>query len=661
MRMQTFFEKMKRFFSRVGAGLCLVGKTLWRWLSRMFMGASKSLAAEGGNPMEVEALESPMRLAVKTFFRRKLAVGALILLIALFLLVFIGPLIWPMNAALTDANQASIAPTLSMRSVPRALRKEGIRDISSFGTFSVGVSQENTLYMWGYAKDALVGHDYSKFPEEIEEGKVLAAAAGSDFVIAVTTEGKIIGWGDNTRGQLGFRGEDTNADDPIIELPEEIRNNGIDPAKFRQLICGYQAAVLVLEDATYIWGNYNACQNMRDIAASDKLTDVKKAVLSNYYGVFLLSDGTIVSPGHSLSRELVTNSEGKMVQFSTAIKGHSIVDVASTKNTFAFLLDNGDVLVQGAAERGEDSIPTVPTGEKITSIAGGAYHYVAVTDAGKAYTWGFNDQKQCAFSGEECAVAFAGSYQTYLVDDEGDVNSCGLRGYLFGTDNFGRDIFRRIIHGGKTTMTIGAVAVIVSSVIAIIVGCLSGYFGGWVDMLLMRITEIFSAIPFLPFAMLLSYVLMYTTVGEGTRMFIIMIILGVLSWTGLAHMIRAQVLAEREKEFVLAAKAMGVKENKIAFKHILPNVISVILVSMTLDFAGCLLTESSLSYLGFGVQQPNPTWGNMLNSANNSIVIQNYWWQWLVPAIFLSLATISINIIGDTMRDVLDPKSSREK
>ena len=145
------------------------------------------------------------------------------------------------------------------------------------------------------------------------------------------------------------------------------------------------------------------------------------------------------------------------------------------------------------------------------------------------------------------------------------------------------------------------------------------------------------------------------------RIFIIMVILGLLSWTGLARMIRGQVLAEREKEFVMSAKAMGIKEKRIAFKHILPNVISVILVSMTLDFAGCLLTESSLSYLGFGVQQPRPTWGNMLNGANNSIVIQNYWWQWVFPAIFLSIATISINIIGDTLRDVLDPKSSQEK
>ncbi len=180
-------------------------------------------------------------------------------------------------------------------------------------------------------------------------------------------------------------------------------------------------------------------------------------------------------------------------------------------------------------------------------------------------------------------------------------------------------------------------------------------------MVLMRVTEIFSAIPFLPFAMMLSYIFTKKPIDENTKIFIIMVILGLLSWTGLARMIRGQVLAEREKEFVISAKAMGVREKRIAFKHILPNVVSVILVSMTLDFAGCLLTESSLSYLGFGVQLPRPTWGNMLNGANNSVVIQNYWWQWLFPALFLSIATICINIIGDTLRDVLDPKSSQEK
>ena len=230
-----------------------------------------------------------------------------------------------------------------------------------------------------------------------------------------------------------------------------------------------------------------------------------------------------------------------------------------------------------------------------------------------------------------------------------------------GTDSQGRNLFARIVHGGKMTMTIGAVAVIISTIIAIIVGCVSGYFGKWVDMLLMRVTEVFSALPFLPFAMMLSVVISHYNVSENKRIFIIMVILGLLSWTGLAHMIRGQVLAEREKEFVLAAKAMGVKEGRIAFKHILPNVVSIILVSVTLDFAGCMLTESSLSYLGFGVQQPQPTWGNLLNGANNSIVIKFYWWQWLFPSIFLGVATICVNIIGDGLRDVLDPKSSSER
>ena len=138
-----------------------------------------------------------------------------------------------------------------------------------------------------------------------------------------------------------------------------------------------------------------------------------------------------------------------------------------------------------------------------------------------------------------------------------------------------------------------------------------------------------------------------------------MLILGVLSWTGLARIIRGQVLAEREKEFVTAAKAMGVPPYKIAFRHVLPNIVSVILVSMTLDFAGCLLTESALSYLGFGVQQPTPTWGNMLSGCNNSTVIQYYWWQWLFPSLFLSLAVVCINVVGDALRDALDPKKQK--
>ena len=249
----------------------------------------------------------------------------------------------------------------------------------------------------------------------------------------------------------------------------------------------------------------------------------------------------------------------------------------------------------------------------------------------------------------------------YLEINMMNQNATPSWAHIFGCDEIGRDIFARIIYGARYTMSIGIFTTAISCIVGGLLGAIAGYFGGWVDILLMRITEIVGAIPFLPFALVLSAILQSSDLHENTRIFIIMLILGLLSWTGLAKLIRGQILAEREKEFVTAARSMGVKEGRIAFKHILPNVISVILVSVTLDFAGCMLTESSLSYLGFGVQLPRPTWGNMLDGSRNALVIQSYWWRWVFPALFLSIVVICINIIGDTLREVLDPKSEVDK
>ena len=635
-----------------------VFKTLWRWTKRMFLGASKELSEM--DVMAIENLESPTKMAIKTFFRRKLAVGALVVLIAMFLFVFIGSILFPINLSYTDALQANIAPTYSMLKVPKELR-DNVKDINGFSNFTVGISNDNTLYMWGYTKDALTKKDIADFPADIKKGEVYAASAGSDHVVAITTAGKLVAWGDNTRAQYGT----TATGDGLIYMPEEL-SGMLDVTKIQQLICGYQATALVYDGRLYMWGNGNALINMRSMVdeANKKFeedgTKVSKVALTNYYGMILYDDGSVSSPSNLNNKTTVNSNINGKVKLSAV--GNNAVDLAATNNCFLILSRSGEMFVQGSGEYGETVMPTIPSGEKVVSVKGGTRHFGVITDAGHVFAWGHNDYGQTDINGMSADDIYLGAKQTYLVDENDDVTErVGLKGYLFGTDKLGRDTFSRIIHGGKMTMTVGAVAVIVSTIIAIIVGCLSGYFGGWVDMLLMRVTEIFSAIPFLPFAMMLSYVIQKNPIEENTRIVIIMIMLGLLSWTGLARMIRGQVLAEREKEFVIAAKSMGITNSRIAFKHILPNVISVILVSVTLDFAGCLLTESSLSYLGFGVQQPSPTWGNMLNGANNSIVIQNYWWQWVFPAIFLAIATMSINIIGDTLRDVLDPKSSREK
>ena len=642
--------------------------TPFRWLKRMFLGASKDL-----DIFEVEKLESPSKQAVKSFFRRKLAVAALVVLVSLFLFVFIAPIFVPMNVNYTDTLQANLAPNFSMLKVPAGL-KDNVRSISGFSNFTVGVSNDNDLYIWGITKDALTGIDYSVFPEDIKSGNVYTAAAGKDHIIAITTEGKVVGWGTNNCGQYGEANEADGYRSMTKVLGEFMNENGEiilpDTSKIQQLTCGYQLSAIVYDGQLYVWGNTRNYTNISDLVkAIDKRTEndptarVSQFAMSNYYAIVRYENGKI-DHGAIFDRNTrgVSNLSDEKVKAISHLGSKNIVDITATKDAFLFLADDGEVIVTFATDYGEDIFPAIPEGEKVVNIQAGTRHIVAITDNGKAYAWGHNADKQADFFGADATKVFTGAKQTYLLNDENEVvEKHGLRGYIFGTDSLGRDTFTRIVHGGKMTMTIGAVAVIISSLIAIIIGCISGYFGGWVDMLLMRITEIFSAIPFLPFAMMLSHIIRNYPVDETTRIFIIMVMLGLLSWTGLAKMIRAQVLSEREKEFVIAAKSMGVKEKRIAFKHILPNIISVILVSMTLDFAGCLLTESSLSYLGFGVQQPQPTWGNMLNGANNSIVIQNYWWQWVFPAIFLSIATISINIIGDTLRDVLDTKSSREK
>lgn len=637
----------KNFIKKIFDGGRYALKTVFSWLKRAFNGKN------GLSGME--KIESPARLLKENFFRKKVAVISLWFLIFLFLFVFIAPLFVRLDVNYTDPLQQNVAPVYSLRCVPRRLRKH-MADMDGFSDFTVGLSSDGEVFVWGNVKDRLNGRDMSILPQRLKEMGVSLIASGKDHALALTKDGYLVGWGDKSCGQYGTE-KALNALTMPLFLEEQL-----DIEAVAGLACGYQVSALVQKDGrAYLWGNTNAVRNLT--ALNNRLTDMqtKKIAFTNSLAVALSLDGRIEVADEGAFQSAVGSKSGRINSFNAYMVGANAVDIATNNKCLAVLLSDGELLVTGAFENEEDRLPVLLDGEYFTSIDGGTRHFVGVTNLGNVYAWGDNSYGQCNLHAEKAARAYAGALQSYLISEEGKLlRAVGLRGYMMGTDGRGRDVFARIVHGGKMTLTIGGVAVLVSSAIAILVGCVAGYFGGWVDLLLMRLTEIFSAIPFLPFAMLLSQIIKNYNVSETMRIFIIMLILGALSWTGLARMIRGQVLAEREKEFVTAARAMGVREGKIAFKHVLPNIVSVILVSMTLDFAGCLLTESSLSYLGFGVQPPRPTWGNMLSGSNNSTVIQHYWWQWLFPALFLSLAVICINVIGDALRDALDPKGKGE-
>ena len=191
--------------------------------------------------------------------------------------------------------------------------------------------------------------------------------------------------------------------------------------------------------------------------------------------------------------------------------------------------------------------------------------------------------------------------------------------YWFGTDLLGRDIMVRLMYAGRVSLMVGLIAVSIEVVIGGIVGAVAGFYGGWVDSVLMRIVDIFLSVPFLPMMITLGAMLSDLDVSPDKRIIFVMIIIGVLSWPSIARLVRGQILSLREQEFMQAAEAVGLRDSRKIFRHLLPNTIPSIIVSATLGIGGAIMTESALSYLGMGVTPPAASWGNMIQAVNNFI------------------------------------------
>jgi peptide/nickel transport system permease protein len=232
----------------------------------------------------------------------------------------------------------------------------------------------------------------------------------------------------------------------------------------------------------------------------------------------------------------------------------------------------------------------------------------------------------------------------------------------FGTDSIGRDILARTIYGGQISLFIGFVSVLIETILGILVGALAGYYGGWVDAILMRLTEALLIIPtiFLLLVMAKFFGGKVPDIHVGNRTFsgsvvVIVAIIGLTSWMYLARIVRAEFLSWKEREFILAARATGTSNFEIIFLHILPNIIAPIIVSSTLSVANAILAESYISFLGLGVQEPTASWGNMLDKSAK--YLDSSPWLWFFPGMLILLTTLGINFVGDGLRDALDPRS----
>ncbi|HSL93657.1 MAG TPA: ABC transporter permease subunit [Bacillota bacterium] len=594
-----------------------------------------------GSVLHEEALQTPAKTIFKNFLRQKLGILGVLGFISMLAFSFIGSSIKPIDLSYVETTLRNIRPGLNYLRYPGALERDGVSNISSGVSFSIGLSEKGDVYLWGkepaYILDGL-STSVLKVPDAVKAADIVKVVAGDRHVLALDSTGRLHGWGFNNFQQT----------EAPAALVAKLNSK---PAK--SLIADEAYSAVLFEDGElYVWGS--VMNNRLDSIPTAIQGRIVKVASSAHNMALLLDDGTVAVTG-------IRGNPFSEVPQHLQDGSTKVVDLIASYRAVLALDDRGQLHMWGDVQHDVLTIPSF-TGN-VVAMDSGKNNMMLLLDTGEVVYWGGDHFNQLAMpssmSNAKVVEIYTEMFQSYAVSDTGKLFAWGSKGFVFGTDEFGRDVLTRLIHGGRISLTVGAIAVVISITIALFVGMTSGFFGGWVDMILMRFTDIVTSIPFLPIAITLSAVL-GGRVSQTQRIYLIMVIIGVLSWTGLARLVRAQILLEREKDFVLAAKALGVRQKNIIVRHILPNVFNLVIVSITLSYAGSLLTEAGLSFLGFGVSTPTPSWGNMLQGAQTSAVLQYYWWRWLIPGAFVVLTALCANLIGDALREAMDPKANEK-
>ena len=274
---------------------------------------------------------------------------------------------------------------------------------------------------------------------------------------------------------------------------------------------------------------------------------------------------------------------------------------------------------------------------------------------------------------ESGKTEYASSVTTYTVDGQeytlrqttekylkDNFLSAPSSEHILGTDNEGYDVFVRLMYGGRISLIVSFIAVFLITILGVVLGGIAGYFGGAVDNIIMRVCDVLMCLPGVPILLIISTILDASDIDAKYRIYLLMIYLTFISWTGTARLVRGQILSLREQEYMVAAEAMGYSTSRKIFKHLVPNVMPQLIVQMTLSLGSMILYEATLSYLNLGVKAPYAAWGTMINIiSTNQDVLQNHWDVWVPAGICIVIAVLGFNFVGDGLRDALDPKGRR--
>lgn len=273
-------------------------------------------------------------------------------------------------------------------------------------------------------------------------------------------------------------------------------------------------------------------------------------------------------------------------------------------------------------------------------------------------------QKSFVYAGRQFTLTYDPATGIWSVQEQTatrvwDSYAAPSKSHPLGTDKNGMDVLTRLMYGGRVSLVIGFIVVLISGILGTLMGGLAGYFGKWADEAVMRLVDVFYCIPTTPLLIILGALMDGMRLDPRIRMLYLMLILGFLGWPGIARLVRGQILSLREQEFMTAAEAVGLKPSRRIFRHLLPNVIPQLIVTCTMSLGSTILTEATLSFLGLGVKFPFASWGNIMNDVSNVHVLTSYWFVWIPAGVCLVLSVLGFNFVGDGLRDAFDPKMKR--
>lgn len=575
---------------------------------------SEQLSLDDGRRVKVL---SPGMMVFKRFIRNKLAIAGIIILICMFVFSFVGGLVSP-------------------------YRQDQVFYKTDSANKEYASAVVNTEYRFltpdGSPLSTLVRANFSRLAKDVGDEGISFEADGTSWTVTKLGEHFFSIGTAQQLGTVTLLGKLVDVKtEPGVTLPDGVKEGAIQAATAGK-------SDFEIDGQTYLL--------TKGKAKSYNLGTVGEAAIASLltYDAHDSADGDLVASfAFRRAAELAMHS------------GETDFEVDGVRYTLDAEGDSALIYREGETETPVASASNIIINSVTSGVFLPADYKAAVSEAIAQKVTAF-DYVNAEGETERHSIRMRGNnyiiyteQQTYLID----MYAAPSLTHPLGTDDHGMDVLIRLMYGGRISLLVGFVVMLLENLIGIIVGGISGYFGGWADTLLMRFVDLFNSIPYYPMMIIAGAIMDAYEVPPYTRIFLLMAIMGIMGWTGVARVVRGQILSLREQDFMIATEATGIRVSRRIFRHLVPNVMPLLIVQATMGLGSIILAEATLSFLGLGIKYPLASWGSIINAASNIYVMTNFWYIWIPAGILIVLTVLGFNFVGDGLRDAFDPKMKR--